>query len=124
MELKLREKLIRTRVVDRNLGKLKDNETGEYLKQYQDLGKRLEDYYSEFLDIGRTNVFQGQVYETGQADNEVPTYAFLNYMRDKPDQQIIIPSRDNFKIEKFTQQDIENYIRNYTQYHQAMPRGR
>jgi len=45
-------------------------------------------------------------------------------MRDKPDQQIIIPSRDNFKIEKFTQQDIENYIRNYTQYHQAMPRGR
>ena len=116
--------LIRTRVVDRNLGKLKDKDTGEYLKQYQDLGKRLEDYYSEFLDIGRTNIFQGKVYETGQADNEVPTYAFLNYMRDKPDQQIIIPSRDNFKIEKFTQQDIENYIRNYTQYHQAMPRGR
>jgi len=115
--------LIRTRVVDRNLGKLKDNETGEYLKEYQDLGVRLEKYYSEFLDIGRTNVFQGRVYEEGQANTEVPTYAFLNYMRDKPDQEIIIPSRDNFKIEKFTQQDIENYIRNYTQYHQAMPRG-
>tara|TARA_R110002020_G_scaffold148462_1_gene324307 strand:- start:3751 stop:4974 length:1224 start_codon:yes stop_codon:yes gene_type:complete len=115
--------LIRTRVVDRNLGKLKDKDTGEYLKEYQDLGVRLEDYFSEFLDIGRTNVFQGRVYEEGQANNQVPTFAFLNYMRDKPDQEIIIPSRDNFKIDKFTQQDIENYIRNYTQYHQAMPRG-
>jgi len=115
--------LIKNRVVDRNLDKLKDRETGKYLKQYQDLGVRLEDYYSEFLDTGQTNLFQGKVYEAGQADREVPTYAFLNYMRDKADQNIIVPYQDTFRVEKFTQQDIDNYAKNYNNYHMSITQG-
>ena len=115
--------LIKNRVVDRNLDKLKDRETGKYLKQYQDLGIRLEDYYSEFLDTGQTNLFQGKVYEAGQADREVPTFAFLNYMRDKADQNIIVPYQDTFRVEKFTQQDIDNYAKNYNNYHMSITQG-
>ena len=44
-------------------------------------------------------------------------------MRDKADQNIIVPYQDTYRVEKFTQEDINNYARNYQQYYQSITQG-